>query len=169
MPTPLEQTIEEMITPSLEALGYAVVRIRLFDGESRTLQIMAERIADSALSLGDCEKISRAISTVLDVEDPITDAYNLEVSSPGIDRPLVRLKDFANYVGHEAKMTLRLPVDGRKRYTGTLKGVTENAEILLQLPDQKEVSVIPLTSVDVAKLVLTDALIKANKTIEPND
>lgn len=164
MSKPIEQTVESLIAPSLGAMGYEIVRIRLMGGDTKTLQIMAQRMSDQKLAVEDCEKISRSVSAILDVEDPIADAYHLEVSSPGIDRPLIKLKDFERYTGFDAKLTLKIPVNGRKRFTGTLKGVTAEEQILLQLTDAKEPAIIPLMSVDTAKLVLTDALIKAHQT-----
>lgn len=160
MSKPLEQTVESLVSPSLEAMGYAIVRIRLMGGDHKTLQIMAERTTDGKLALEDCEKISKSVSAILDVEDPITEAYNLEVSSPGIDRPLIKLKDFERFAGHEAKLTLKIPVNGRKRFAGTIRGVTAEEQVMLELKDAKEPVLIPLSGMDTAKLVLTDALIK---------
>lgn len=163
MPKPIEQKIEQMIAPSLTDLGYGIVRVKFFDGDSKTLQIMAERLSDGRLGIEDCEKISHHVSALLDVEDPLSDAYNLEVSSPGIDRPLVKLKDFTAYIGHEAKLSLQLPVNGRKRFKGELLKVTEQEDILLQLPDSKEPVTIAFSNIDSAKLVLTDKLLKSAK------
>ena len=158
--------IGSLIAPSLEAMGFAVVRVKLLGGAPPTLQIMAERTSDHRLALEDCEKISRTISPLLDAEDTVPDAYNLEVSSPGIDRPLVRASDYARYLGHEAKIALRLATDGRKRFTGTLRGLNEDGtDITLSVPGIVEPITVSLTNIESAKLVLTDALLKAESKL----
>lgn len=152
--------IEAMIAPSLEAMGYRVVRVAVTGGRRATLQIMAERRDDKAMTVEDCAEISRTASALLDVADPIEAAYTLEVSSPGIDRPLVRREDFARFAGREAKIEVTAPVDGRRRFRGTLLGVEGDAVRLLV--DAAPVA-LPLASVTRAKLVLTDELIGASR------
>jgi ribosome maturation factor RimP len=150
--------IETLIAPSLEAMGYRVVRIAFTGGRRPTLQVMAERRDDRPMTVDDCEGISHAVSALLDVADPIADAYQLEISSPGIDRPLVRREDYERFAGFEAKLELARPVDGRKRFRGRLLGVEGDAVKLLL----GEVPVLlPLDAVARAKLVLTDELIAA--------
>jgi ribosome maturation factor RimP len=152
--------IEAMIAPSLAAMGYRVVRVAVTGGRRATLQIMAERVDDKAMTVEDCADISRTASALLDVADPIDAAYTLEVSSPGIDRPLVRREDFARYAGCEAKIEVTAPVEGRRRFRGKLLGV-EGDEVRL-LVDAAPVA-LPLATVTRAKLVLTDELLAANR------
>ena len=147
------------VEPVIEDLGYRLVRVRMMSGN--VLQIMAER-ADGTLTIDDCETISRAISPVLDVEDPISGTYSLEVSSPGIDRPLVRPSDFEAWAGHEAKIELARPLAGRKRYRGRLEGFADG-EVRLFMPPEKagddELLIgLPFGDIAAAKLVMTDAL-----------
>lgn len=156
----LTDQISDLILPSLTSMGFELVKVSLMDGRSQqTLQIMAER-PDGSMSLDDCASVSRQVSAVLDVEDLITAAYRLEVSSPGIDRPLVKLSDYTKYAGHTAKIETVLPIGGRKRFSGVLKPLDgENVVITV---DGKEFS-IPFADIQSAKLVLTDALIKAHQ------
>ncbi|WP_255468875.1 ribosome maturation factor RimP [Reyranella sp. CPCC 100927] len=156
--TELERRIEGIIGPAAEGLGYELVRVMLAGGgRDGRLQIMAERVDGAAMTVDDCERLSRTVSAILDVEDPIDGAYTLEVSSPGIDRPLVRRKDWERWIGHLARVELDEPLDGRKRFKGVLMGLDgENAR--LRLEDGAEVQ-LPLPRVSRAKLVLTDALI----------
>lgn len=113
--------IERLIKDSLESMGYDIVRIQLQGGKRKTLQIMIDRLDAEEINLDDCSTVSRTISALLDVEDPLEEAYSLEVSSPGIDRPLTRMKDFERFKGHLAKVELKLPQDdGRKRFEGVL-------------------------------------------------
>ena len=112
----IEKRILSIIEPEAEDLGFSIVRIRLMGSRTPVLQIMAERVSDGAMGVEDCATLSRALSPVLDVEDPIASEYNLEVSSPGIDRPLTRVGDFANWVGHEVRVEIGMPIDGRKRF-----------------------------------------------------
>ncbi len=150
--------IRTMIEPSLEAMGYRVVRIAFTGGRRATLQIMAERRDDAPMTVEDCADISRQISAVLDVEDPIATQYTLEVSSPGIDRPLVSREDFVRFAGFEAKVELNRPVDGQKRFRGRLLGFAED-DVRLALED-REVA-LPFADIARAKLMLTDELIAA--------
>jgi len=153
--------IEAMIAPSLEAMGYRVVRVAVTGGRRATLQVMAERGDDKAMTVEDCADISRTVSALLDVADPIATAYTLEVSSPGIDRPLVRREDFARFAGHQAKIELNAPVDGRRRFRGKLLGIDGDAIRLLV--DAAPVA-LPLGAVTRAKLVLTDELLAARQS-----
>ena len=159
-----------LLAPAAEGMGYEIVRIRFMGGESRRiLQIMAER-ADGTMNVEGCTELSRALSAVLDVEDPIDAAYDLEVSSPGIDRPLTRAKDFDRYQGFEAKLETSTPIDGRRRFKGILEGV-EADEVLLrvQLEGQTEPEVLGFAFgfLSEAKLVLTDELIRHDLSQKP--
>jgi ribosome maturation factor RimP len=150
-----------LIEPEVKALGFDLVRVKLFgSGDEYTLQIMAENPATKQLVIEDCATISRRLSDVLDEADPIEEAYRLEVSSPGIDRPLTRLHDYMEWAGHEAKIATNEMVAGRKSFRGILKGV-EGEDI--QFQDNKAGDVaIPFALVSDAKLILTDALISAS-------
>ncbi|MDG1708337.1 MAG: ribosome maturation factor RimP [Emcibacteraceae bacterium] len=159
MSSVLTDKIAAMIEPTIEALGYELVRVQLFPsprGEASTLQIMAEK-EDGTMTVEACAKISREISVILDVEDPIESEYNLEVSSPGMDRPLTRLKDFVKYVGCEAKVEMNKTVDNRKRYRGKLIGVEEEV-ILINVDGESHK--LNFTDVQKAKLVMTDELME---------
>jgi ribosome maturation factor RimP len=153
-------TIAKLIEPEAKALGFDLVRVAMFGGKSDpTLQVMAERPDTRQLDLSDCESLSRRISEVLDEADPIEEAYRLEVSSPGIDRPLTRLKDYTDWQGYEARIRLAEPLEGRKQFDATLSGV-EGDTILIYAERVGEIS-IPFGQISSAKLILTDALIKA--------
>jgi len=156
----IDRRLAEIITPVIEDLGFELVRIRLMSGKATTLQIMAEK-PEGGIEVDDCAEISTAVSAVLDVEDPILDAYTLEVSSPGIDRPLTRLKDFDMWVGYEAKIETTELIDGRRRFKGAISG-TEGDEVLEQIEEQGEEVVIGLKFewLEGAKLILTDDLIR---------
>ena len=155
----MDRRIAEIITPTIEGMGYELVRLRLMGGKSTTLQIMAER-PTGGIEIEDCAKISTAVSALLDVEDPIVEEYTLEVSSPGIDRPLTRLKDFEMWKGWEARIETTELIDGRRRFKGTLGGV-EGEEVLIEIEDGKETVTIGLQFdwLSDAKLILTDELI----------
>jgi ribosome maturation factor RimP len=159
----LSQVIERIITPTVEGMGYELVRLTLSGGQRKTLQVMAEPKDGRHMSLEDCTKISRAISAVLDVEDPIEGAYSLEVSSPGIDRPLTRPKDYERFAGFEAKLETRAPIDGRKRFKGRLRGL-EAGQVKIEVDGVT--LALPLEEIDKAKLVLTDDLIAAYQQAE---
>jgi len=156
----IDRRLAEIITPVIEDLGFELVRVRLMSGKTSTLQIMAER-PEGGIEVDDCAAISTGISAVLDVEDPILDAYALEVSSPGIDRPLTRLKDFDMWVGYETKIETTELIDGRRRFRGAIAG-TENDEVLVTIEDQGEDITIGLKFdwLEDAKLVLTEELIR---------
>ena len=152
----IDRRLAEIITPVIEDLGFELVRIRLMSGKTATLQIMAER-PEGGIEVDDCAAISTAVSATLDVEDPILDAYTLEVSSPGIDRPLTRLKDFETFEGYEVKIETSEMIDGRKRFKGVLAGV-ENDEVLVNI--EEGTVGLKFDWLADAKLVLTDDLIK---------
>jgi ribosome maturation factor RimP len=150
----------ELLDPVAEACDYAIVRLRLMGGDrQRRLQIMAERPADGEMSVEDCARLSRAISEVLDAADPISGEYVLEVSSPGVDRPLTRLADFQAYEGYEARLELDRLAEGRKRFKGVLAGV-DGDQVAIDLEGEDETALIPFAWIADAKLVLTDQLMK---------
>jgi ribosome maturation factor RimP len=150
-----------MIEPHAKALGLSLVRVGLFGGKSDpTLQVMAERPDTRQLSIEDCTALSHLISDMLDAEDPIEEAYRLEVSSPGIDRPLTRLADYADWEGFDARLKLSETIMGRKQVDGRLGGLIDE-DILITTPKTQEILHIPFTSIASGKLLLTDALIKA--------
>jgi ribosome maturation factor RimP len=149
----------ELLDPVAEATGYEMVRLRLMGGETRRLQIMAERPSDGDMNVEDCARLSRAISAVLDAADPISGEYTLEVSSPGVDRPLTRLKDFETFEGHEVKIELDRLAEGRKRFRGQLAGV-EGDQVGIDLEGEEETAMVPFAWIVEAKLVLTDQLMK---------
>ena len=156
--TAIDRRLAEIISPVIEDLGFELVRIRLQGGKTATLQIMADR-PEGGINVDDCGDISTAVSAVLDVEDPLEDAYHLEVSSPGIDRPLTRTKDWLRFAGHVATVELLVPQDGRRRWKGRILAADEN-EVRLRLDEGGE-AVIPRDTIRRAKLVLTDELIAA--------
>ena len=159
----LDQRISDLIAPALEDMGFGLVRARLMGGEARrTLQIMIDRLDERGLTVEDCADVSRALSALLDVDDPIPGAYVLEVSSPGIDRPLTRLRDFERYAGHEAKIELAELLDGRRRFRGLLGGIEGDDEIVWIDTDAERFG-IPFAAIGDAKLVMTDALLEAHR------
>ncbi|MDJ1016005.1 MAG: ribosome maturation factor RimP [Paracoccaceae bacterium] len=156
----IDRRMAEIITPVIEDMGFELVRVRLMGGKTKTLQIMAER-PDGGIEVDDCAEISTMVSATLDVEDPLEDAYTLEVSSPGIDRPLTRLKDFNDWEGYEAKLETAEMIDGRRRFKGALMG-TEGDEVLIEIDVDNQPTTIGLKFdwLSDAKLVLTDELIR---------
>ena len=158
--TGLETRIARIVEPVANDLGYALVRVKVTQENGCTLQIMAED-ENGRFAITDCERLSKDISPVLDVEDPIDREYHLEVSSPGIDRPLVRARDFRTYIGHEAKVELGDALAGRKRFRGLIEAVTDET-VTIKLPDVPKGDdpnfVLPLVSLAEAKLVMTDKL-----------
>ena len=152
----IDRRLAEIITPVIEDMGFELVRVRLMSGKKTTLQIMADK-PEGGIEVDDCADISNAVSAVLDVEDPILDEYTLEVSSPGIDRPLTRLKDFDAFEGYEAKLETGDLIDGRRRFRGVLAGVEED-EVLINV-DEGTIG-LKFDWLSDAKLVLTDELIK---------
>ena len=160
--TPAETRLVELISPSAEGMGYEIVRLRLMGAGGRdapvTLQIMAEK-PDGTMEIDDCAELSHAVSAIMDVEDPIDKEYSLEVSSPGIDRPLTRAKDFAEYAGHRAKIEMSFPMEGgRRNFRGDIRGLEGDA-VSLALDDGPPVA-LPLRDIADAKLVITDKLIE---------
>lgn len=155
----LNETLERLLFPVFEEMGYDVVRMQLQGGASRkVLQIMAERKDRKTMTVEDCARLSRAISPVLDENDPIEDNYTLEVSSPGIDRPLVKMDDFDRFKGFEAKVECSVPVNGRKRFSGRLQGIDGDDVVLtFEGADIK----LPFADIAKAKLILTDELLAA--------
>ena len=157
-----EARIANIVEPAIAGLGYRLVRVKLSAMNGTTLQIMAER-SDGTMSVDDCEILSRDLSPVLDVEDPIDREYHLEVSSPGIDRPLVRRSDFEQWGGHVAKIELEQLLDGRKRFRGKLAGVEgDNVRVAIDATSAhgEALALVPLNAILEAKLVLTDELMK---------
>ncbi|MFY0400278.1 ribosome maturation factor RimP [Brevundimonas naejangsanensis] len=169
-----DRALLELIDPVAESLGLAVVRVRLMGGTlRRRLQIMAERQADHDISVEECARLSRAVSEVLDAADPIAGEYLLEVSSPGIDRPLTRLIDFDLFEGLEARLETDRMVEGRKRFKGVVAG-TEGENVAIDLDGEDETALIPFAWLADAKLVLTDELLKRGAALraargEPED
>lgn len=165
--SPQEERLREIVEPTLEGMGFELVRLRVMGGQGgrRTLQIMAER-PEGGISIDQCAEISRTLSPLLDVADPFNGEYVLEVSSPGIARPLVRPKDFERFAGHEAKIELKEMIEGRKRFRGALDGF-EDGHVMLALHDDKNedgeemVVGLPFDRIAEARLVLTDALLAA--------
>lgn len=158
MPSPIEEKLAELLEPAIEGLGFELVRITV-QGQGRpTIQVMAER-PDRTMKVEDCTILSREISAIMDVEDPISSEYVLEVSSPGIDRPLTRAKDFEDFKGFDAKVWARELVDGQRRFKGKLLGVSGEKIILQTQEGEKELE---LKNIEKAKLVLTDALVAAS-------
>lgn len=157
--TGLDARVARIVATSLGALGFRLVRVQVSGQNGCTCQIMAER-EDGTLSIDDCEAISKAVSPLLDVDDPIGREYHLEVSSPGIDRPLVRREDFARWVGHEAKLEAAAPIDGRKRWRGKIVDVAEDRVGIRLAELGQETTWVPMGELADARLVLTDALIE---------
>ncbi|HEU5095393.1 MAG TPA: ribosome maturation factor RimP [Reyranella sp.] len=159
--TGLEQRIAHIVEPVANDLGYALVRVKVTQENGCTLQIMAEDAA-GRFTITDCERLSKDLSPVLDVEDPIDREYHLEVSSPGIDRPLVRARDYRTYIGHEAKVELADAIEGRKRFRGEIAAATDDT-VTIRLPDAPKDTdpdhVLPLSAIAEAKLVMTDRLL----------
>ena len=155
-----------LIEPEADALGLKIVRVAMFGGTSDpTLQVMAERPDTRQLVLDDCAALSRRLSDVLDAADPIEHAYRLEVSSPGIDRPLTRLSDYADWAGHVARVRLETAIDGRKQFEGELRGI-DGETVLMDVAKTGEVR-LPFAGIVQAKLLLTDKLIKATAPLSP--
>lgn len=154
----IEKKVEQEITPSLVDMGYEIVRVVLMGSEVKTLQIMAERIDRKEMTVDDCAKISRTASALLEVSDPIAGRFTLEVSSPGIDRPLLKLADYSRFLGHEAKVETLTDLNGRKRFKGVIKNVAPNGEITMDVEDVDVA--LAFDNISKAKLILTDALLK---------
>ena len=157
--TAMDRRLAEIVTPAIEGLGFELVRIRLMSGKTPILQIMADR-PEGGIVVDDCARISTAVSVILDVEDPIVENYTLEVSSPGIDRPLTRLKDFDMWADYEARIETTELIDGRRRFKGFLRGI-EGDEVLIEIEEAGAPVTIGLQFewLSDAKLLLTDELI----------
>ena len=161
----LSARVASIAEPVIEQLGYRLVRVKISSADGCTVQIMAER-PDGTMAVEDCETVSRALSPVFDANDPINKAYRLEISSPGIDRPLVRKSDFDRYAGHLVKIETEIPIDGRKRFRGLLIG-TEGEAARIRQDDKKDDTeaggaaeiLLPIEEMSEAKLVLTDELV----------
>ena len=154
--------VARIVEPVLGDLGYRLVRVKVSAVNGCTVQIMAEK-PDGSMSVDDCEVVSRGISPALDLDDPVGKAYYLEISSPGIDRPLVRRGDFERWAGYEAKVDMKIVIEGRKRFRGILRGVEGNAAVIERLdarPDEEARVLLPLVDLSDARLVLTDDLIR---------
>jgi ribosome maturation factor RimP len=151
--------LEALVAPAVAAAGYRLVRLRLMGGKIKTLQVMAER-PDGHMDVADCASLSRALSEVLEAADPISEEYVLEVSSPGIDRPLTAPEDYARFAGHQARIELHRGIDGRRRFKGEILGIEGN-EVVMDAADEKETHRVrlPFSDIAEAKLVLTDKLI----------
>lgn len=162
-----DRKLIELLDPVAESLGLEIVRLRLMGGtQRRRLQIMAERPSDHEIDVEQCARLSRAVSEVLDAADPISGEYMLEVSSPGIDRPLTRLEDFSTFEGLEARLETDRLVEGRKRFKGRLAGV-EGEDVLVDLDGEEETALIPFAWLAEAKLVLNDELMKRGAARRP--
>jgi ribosome maturation factor RimP len=156
----LVDRIEDVIAPTVEGMGFSVVRVQLSGKEEIRLQIMAERQDGKAMVVDNCADLSRAISAILDVEDPIAGTYTLEVSSPGIDRPLVKRRDFARFSGFKARVEMAVPIDGRRRFKGLLVGVDDKEDTVRISVDGTETD-LPFADIQRAKLIMTDELLRA--------
>lgn len=151
--------IARLIEPTLQAMGFELVRVQFGGGQHRpTLQIMAERIDRQPMAVEDCAEISRNLSALLDVEDPLPGSYVLEVSSPGIDRPLIKPADYERFAGFDARLETKAPIEGRKRFRGRLMGLAGDR---VRLIEEGAELTLPLEQINKAKLLLTDALIGA--------
>lgn len=155
----LEQKLTDLLAPPLQAIGLELVQLKILEGAGRkTLQVLVENAVTGRVTLDECAEASRTISMLLDVEDVIASAFNLEVSSPGIDRPLVKRADYERFLGFDAKIETKLPMAGRRRFKGQL--VLLEGDII-QIKVDAEVHSVPLTNIATAKLILTDSLMKA--------
>lgn len=153
--------VEQIIAPTLDHMGYDLVRVQLSGGRNHArLQVMAERSDQQGMTVDDCADISRAVSALLDVEDPIAGSYDLEVSSPGIDRPLTRERDFVRFAGNEAKIELRQTIDGQRRFRGLLQGVEDGCAVLAT---EKGTIRLPVADIDKAKLMMPEELQPAKR------
>jgi ribosome maturation factor RimP len=162
--TGLAREVADLATPVLDELGFRLVRVMISGRDGGTVQIMAER-PDGQLTIDDCASISRKLSALLEEHDPMPSSYRLEVSSPGIDRPLVRPSDFTSWTGHVAKIELNEPVDGRKRFRGVIEGVVKNeVRLKIELPGENEPVVIglPFSLIGEAKLVASKDAFRAD-------
>jgi ribosome maturation factor RimP len=153
--------VTELIEPTLHDMGFELVRVLMSGGQRPTLQVMVERSDQGPVTLDQCAEVSHAVSALLDVADPLPGAYRLEVTSPGLDRPLVRRADFERFAGFEARLETELPLEGRRRFRGRLLGIADD-QVRLALPEGE--TSIPFDAIKKAKLVLTDELLAAAQT-----
>jgi len=160
--TEIDNRVLSLAEPVAKDMGYHIVRVRVMANKRSVVQIMAERISDGLMGVDDCAELSRALSSEFEVEDPLRDAYVLEVSSPGLERPLTDLGDFEKYEGYLARIELDRLVEGRKRFRGVLAGVTDQ-DIDINLDGESETAQIPFDWISEAKLLITDELIKAGQ------
>ena len=160
--TNMDERILAIASPVAEDMGYGIVRIRVQGGNRSVVQIMAERLSDGMMNVSGCAELSRALSSTFEVEDPIDGAYVLEVSSPGLDRPLTDLKHFEQYAGHLARLELDRFVEGRKRFRGILAGI-EDDNVAIDLDKEDETALIPFAWISEAKLLITDAMMEKSK------
>lgn len=154
---PIEERVVALIEPTAATLGFRIVRVRLSGQRRKLLQIMAERLSDGLMSIDDCTRLSRALSPVFDLEDPIQGEFDLQISSPGIDRPLISIEDFERFIGHEAKIETAVMTDGRRRYKGVIQGV--EGDVIVLATEQGETR-LHFAALSEARLVLTDKLIE---------
>ena len=154
----METRIGDILSPTLRLMGYDLVQVQIFGSQQKTVQIMAERRDKEGMTVDDCADISREVSVILDVVRPLKDAYDLEVSSPGIDRPLVRPADFEHYAGFDAKIEMAAAIDGRKKFTGQLLGIEQG---LVKIRLDAETHALPLSDIRRAKLLLTEELLES--------
>ena len=160
----INERVTALITNPLEGMGYELVRVRLSHGGRPVLQVMAERADGAAMTVDDCAEISHSVSVLLDAEDPIIEAYTLEVSSPGIDRPLTRPRDFERFAGFEARIETHDVIAGRRRFKGRLLGLAEG---MVSIDVEKETVRLPFEAIGKARLVLTDELSAASGAVRP--
>lgn len=160
----INERVTALITNPLEGMGYELVRVQLSHGGRPVLQVMAERADGAAMTVDDCAEISHSVSVLLDAEDPIIEAYTLEVSSPGIDRPLTRPRDFERFAGFEARIETHDAIAGRRRFKGRLLGLAEG---MVSIDVEKETVRLPFEAIAKARLVLTDELIAASGAVRP--
>ena len=163
----VEDRVAGLITGTLEAMGFELVRVRLTGGARPVLQIMAERGDGTDMTVENCAEISHAMSVLLDTEDPVVGAYTLEVSSPGIDRPLTRLRDFERFAGFEARIETSKAISGRRRFKGRLRGIVEGAEGMISMDLAEGHVELPFDVIAKADLILTDELIAASGAGQP--
>jgi len=158
----MDERILAIAVPVAEDMGYGIVRIRVQGGNRSVVQIMAERLSDGLMNVSDCAQLSRALSSTFEVEDPIDGAYVLEVSSPGLDRPLTDLKHFEQYSGELARLELDRFVEGRKRFRGILAGI-DGDNVAIDLDKEDDTALIPFAWISEAKLLITDAMMEKGK------
>ena len=154
---PVEERVIALIEPTATGLGYRIVRVRVSGNRRKRMQIMAERVSDGHMGIDDCSRLSRALSPVFDLEDPIQGEYDLEISSPGIDRPLMRIEDFERFQGHDAKLETAAMQNGQRRFKGKIERI--EGDVIVIVTDQGEAK-LPFATLSDARLVLTDRLIE---------